>query len=134
MSTNRRYPLLPACLVLLVALGIPPASAATFPGNARVEVADSSGGLSWNPAANVLTVQCWFKLAVPSGTNLTENMTILVNRRTGTPANPHAFLIQYNFQTGNVEFSARGSGAFTNALIVRPYLDRWYHVAVVRQG
>ncbi len=110
------------------------APAAIFPGNARLEVADSTGALSWNPSANALTVQCWFKISIPSGTNLTENMTILVNRRTGTQANPHAFLIQYNLQTGNLEFSARGSGAFTNALISRPYLDRWYHVAVVRQG
>lgn len=110
------------------------APAVNFPGNARLEVPDSSGGLTWNPSANALTVQCWFKISIPTGTNLTENMTILADRRTGTQANPHAFLIQYNLQTGNVEFSARGSGAFTNALISRPYLDRWYHVAVVRQG
>ena len=124
-----------ACLLLsgfwLLTL---PVNAAIFPGNARLEVSDSSGGLSWSPSASAMMVQCWFKIAIPSATNLTENMTILVNRRTGTQADPHAFLIQYNIESGNVEFSARGSGAFTNALIARPYLERWYHVAVVRQG
>jgi RHS repeat-associated protein len=109
-------------------------NAAIFSGNVRLEVTDPTGGLSWNSSANAMMVQCWFKISIPSGTNLTENMTILVNRRTGTQADPHAFLIQYNLQSGNVEFSARGSGAFTNALIARPYLERWYHVAVVRQG
>lgn len=132
MSGNgNRWWHIAAGVAFMFALSAP---AVIFPGNARLEVPDSSGGLSWNPSANALTIQCWFKISIPSGTNLTENMTILADRRTGTQANPHAYLIQYNLQTGNVEFSARGSGAFTNALIARPYLDRWYHVAVVRQG
>lgn len=109
-------------------------SAATFSGNARLEVADSTGGLSWNPTANALTVECWFKISIPSGTNLTENMTILVNRRGGSQSDPHGYLIYFNIFTGDVEFSTRGSGTYTNTLISRPYLDRWYHVAVVRQG
>ena len=108
--------------------------AATFPGNARLEVTDSTGGLSWNSSANAMMVQCWFKISIPSGTNLTDNMTILVNRRTGSQSDAHAYLIQFNILSGNVEFSARGSGFYTNTLISRPYLERWYHLAIVRQG
>ena len=108
--------------------------AATFSGNARVEVADSTGGLSWNTGNNVLSVSCWFKMVIPSGTNLTEDMTILVNRRGGTPSDAHAFRIFFNINSGNIEFTARGANGYTNVLIERPYLERWYHVAVVREG
>ena len=72
--------------------------AATFSGNARVEVADSTGGLSWNGSA--LSVACWFKISIPSGTNLTENMTILVNRRTGNDSSAYAYLMQFNISSG----------------------------------
>lgn len=108
--------------------------AGNFSGAARLEVSDPTAALSWNSTANALSVQCWFKFSIPSGTNLTDNMTILVNRRSGSQSDPHAYLIFFNIYTGNVEFSARGSGLYTNTLITRPYLDRWYHVAVVRQG
>ena len=110
------------------------ACAGNFSGSARLEVADPTGALSWNPSANALTVQCWFKLSVPSGTNLTENLTILANRRGGSTNDAHAFLIEYDIYTGNVEFSSRGSGFRRFPLVKRPFLDRWYHVAVVRQG
>ena len=106
--------------------------AVTFAGNSRVEVTDPTGALSWNGTA--LSVQCWFKISIPSGTTLTDNLTILVNRRSGSQSDAHAYAIYFNIFSGNVEFSARGSDAYTNTLIVRPYLDRWYHVAVVRQG
>ena len=118
----------------LLACFILSARAGGFSGTARLEVTDPTGALSWGTNANGLTVQCWFKFSVPSGTNLTENMTILVNRRGGSQSDPHAYLLYYNILTGSVEFSARGSGLYTNTLIVRPYLDRWYHVAVVRQA
>ncbi|MEK7678326.1 MAG: LamG-like jellyroll fold domain-containing protein, partial [Verrucomicrobiota bacterium] len=37
--------------------------------------------------------------------------------------------------SGNVEFSTKGtSGTYASTLIERPYLERWYHVAVVRQS
>ncbi len=125
-----RVSLLFSVLLLPICVG----HAALFPGNARLEVTDSTGGLSWNSSANAMIVQCWFKISIPSGTNLTENMTILVNRLTGSQADAHAYLIQFNINTGNIEFSARGTGLYTNTLIARPYLERWYHVAVVRQG
>jgi len=108
--------------------------AGNFSGTSRLEVSDTTGALSWNTSANALSVQCWFKFSIPSGTNLTDNMTILVNRRSGSQSDPHAYLIYFNIFTGNVEFSARGSGVYTNTLITRPYLDRWYHVTVVRQN
>ncbi|MBI4327377.1 MAG: hypothetical protein HY674_19250 [Chloroflexi bacterium] len=109
--------------------------AASFAGNARLEVNDPSGGLSWSPASDALTVQVWFKITVPSGTLISEDMTILVNRKSGTASDPHAFLIHFDFAAGDVKFSTRGTGgAYSNTLIDRPYLDRWYHVAVVRQG
>ena len=113
--------------------------AAGFPGTAHLQATDAAGELSWNPPArtpvpNALTVSCWFKISVPSGVNITENMTILVNRRTGDENSPFAYLIQFNASTGNVEFSAHGTGTYTRSLVDRPYLDRWYHVAVVRSG
>jgi len=108
--------------------------AATFLGNSRLEVADPTGGLSWNSAGSELTVQCWFKLSIPTGTNLTENMTILSNRRGGSTNDAHAYLIEFDIFTGSVEFSTRGSAYRRFTLVERPFLERWYHVAVVRQG
>ena len=62
-------------------------------------------------------------------------MTILVDKQEGAESDPHSYLVQFNIQTGNIEFSARGNaGVFTSTLIERPYLERWYHVAVVRSG
>ena len=88
-------------LASIVWLLLSPAQAGIFRGNARLEVTDSSGGLSWNSSANAMIVQCWFKVSIPSGTNLTDNMTILVNRLTGSQSDPHAYLIQFNINTGN---------------------------------
>jgi len=124
-----------AATILILLAGIGFASAATFTNNARIEIADPTGALSWNTANNALSVSCWFKLAIPTDAALTENMTVLVNRRGGAQSDTHGYLIQFNIFTGNMEFSARGSsGIYTNTLIERPYLDRWYHVAVVREG
>lgn len=109
------------------------ALSATLPGSARIEIDDPTGGLGWNSTNQTMTVQCWFKLSVPSGTTLTTNMTILVNRRTGNESSPSAFLIRYNVNNGKVEYLARGtSGAYTNTLIGEPYLERWYQVAITR--
>ena len=111
------------------------ASAANFPGTAYLNASDPTGALSWNTGTAAMTVECWFKISIPSGTNLTDKMTILVNRQNGTQSDPHGYLIWFNIATGNVEFSCRGSlGIYTNTLIARPYVERWYQVAVVRQG
>ena len=94
--------------------------AATFPGNADLTVSDPSGALSWNSANNALTVQCWFKISIPSGTNLTQNMVILVNGTSGSESQ-YAYLVRFNISNGNVEFvSQGGSGNYTNTLIQLP--------------
>jgi len=109
--------------------------AAGFKGNGYLTTSDSSAALGWNPTTSALTVECWFKISIPSGTNLTDNMTILVNRQSGSQSDIHGYLIWFNIATGNVEFSCRGnSGPYTNVLITRPYVERWYHVAVVRSS
>jgi len=123
--------------VALALLAPAVSQAASFNGNARVEIADSSGGLSWVPANGYITVECWFKISVASGQSISQDMTILVDRRTGTESTvPYAYLIKYNVTSGRIEFLTRNAtttyGPFV--LIQRPYLDRWYHVAVVRQG
>ena len=108
--------------------------AATFPGSADLTVPDPSGALSWNSGNAALTVQCWFKISIPSGTNLTQNMTILVNGNSGSESQ-YAYLVRFNISNGNVEFVAQGgSGSYTNTLIQLPYLERWYHLAIVQQG
>ena len=73
--------------------------AASFDGNSRVEITDSSGGLSWVQANNALTVECWFRISIPSGTSISQNMTILVDRKTGSETDPYAYLIQFNVNT-----------------------------------
>ena len=128
------------CLFALAVAGtfvlpIMPARAATFPGTAYLNASDPTGALSWNTGTAAMTVECWFKISIPSGTNLTDNMTILVNRNNGDQTSSHGYLIWFNINTGNVEFSCRGSlGIYTNTLITRPYVERWYEVAVVRQN
>ena len=108
--------------------------AATFPGNASILANDSTNALSANPANNALTVSCWFRISIPSSTNLTENMVILMDRTDGNIGANYSYLVQFNIFNGNVEFLANGSsGAITNTLISHPYLERWYHVAVARQ-
>ncbi|MDB6174133.1 MAG: hypothetical protein JWL59_3444 [Chthoniobacteraceae bacterium] len=115
------------------------ARAATFSDKAsdtvRIEIADTNGDLSWKTSANAFTVMAWVKISIPSGTLLSENMTILANRKTGDWTQPHAWRFYFNISTGNLEFSAQGTAALAPIVLVeRPYLDRWYHLAVVRSG
>ena len=134
IPANSRRWCFAACLTVLAGLPIR-LPAASFPGKARVEVQDPSGGLSWSNSISALTVECWFKISIPSGTSISDHMTILVNRRTGTENDPSAYWIRFNPWSGNVECVTRGSSiGYTNTLIQRPYLDRWYHVAVVRSA
>ena len=109
------------------------AVAATFSGNAQV-YSGANSALTWDAGSSALSVSCWFKLVIPSGTNLTEDMTILVNQHGYAPNGSFAYLVRFNIGSGNIEFVTRGSLGFTNVLIERPYLERWYHVAVVRSG
>lgn len=108
--------------------------AASFPGNARLEVNDPNGALSWNNTNRAMLVQCWFKISVPSGTEIKEDMVIVANRKTGTLSDTHAYAIYFNARAGTIDFSAKGDkDSITRVLVERPYLDRWYHVAVFRQ-
>lgn len=137
MCLPMKTSLLIPCLLVLPLVSRLHAADFTDPGtDPRVEIADTTGGLSWVPANNALTVSCWFKLSVPSNVSLTQNMLIAVDRRTGSETDPHAYLIQWNINTGRVEFSARGTnGALAPQVLVdHPLLERWYHVAVVRSG
>ncbi|MBM3884138.1 MAG: hypothetical protein FJ387_31270, partial [Verrucomicrobia bacterium] len=103
-----------------------------FPGNAWLRA--GCWFLTWEPSANALTVSCWFKLSVPSGTTLSQNLTILTDREAHESAY-FAYWIEFELGSGDVVFSTAGrSGTYRNTLIDRPYLDRWYHVAVVRSG
>ena len=135
-----------AAIASIASLGFALGSrAATFPSgsgdNARIEVTDSTGGLSRNPAAitpapNALTVSLRVKISIPSGVTLAKDMTMLANRRTGDWTQPHAYRFYFNLTTGAIEFSARGAGGLQAVarLVDRPYLDRWYHLAVVRSS
>ena len=109
--------------------------AAVFPGNASIQVTDPNSALSWNTTTNSMAVSCWFKLTIPSDVTLTEDMAILVNRTAGTSLDTHAYAIYLNYITGQIEFSSKGAASEApKTLIAHPYLDRWYHVAVVRDG
>jgi RHS repeat-associated protein len=111
----------------------PATRAATFHGNADLTISDPTGALSWNSGNSALSVQCWFKISIPTGTNLTQNMVILVNGTSGSESQ-YAYLVRFNISNGNVEFLSQGSsGNYTNTLIQLPYLDRWYHLAIVGQ-
>ena len=117
------------CLLVSAASGF----SATFPGNAVITIPDPSGSLSWNSGAGAMLVQCWFKLSVPSGTALANNMTILVNGTSGSEST-FAYLVRFNITSGNVEFVTQGSSGVTNIILIQqPYLERWYHLAIARQ-
>jgi YD repeat-containing protein len=108
-------------------------SAATFTNSASIKVDDPTGALT--SASGPFTVSCWFRMSIPSGVTLTDNMTILMDRSDGNESANFAYLIRFNAWSGNVEFVTHGSsGSYTNVLIQRPYLERWYHVAIVRSG
>lgn len=115
-------------------------SAATFDGAARLSVTDTTQSLTWHAASNALTVSCWVKFSIPTGVNVTENMMILVDRNTGTWSSNqlvenHAYAIYWSSTTGNIEFSTRGPGGYySKSLVQSPFLERWYHLAVVRSG
>ncbi len=123
-----------ATIALGLFAGASSSRSATFPGSARVEINDLTGSLSCSNAANAMTISCWFRISVPSGVTLVNNMVILANGKDGNEAGTYSYLLQYNVSNGNVEFRAKGaSGSYVKTNVIeRPYLDRWYHVAVVR--
>lgn len=108
------------------------ASAATFTNNASIKVDDPNNALT--STSGVFTVSCWFRIAIPSSFTLNEPMLILMDRSDGNESANHSFLLRLN-TAAEVEFVTHGSGgSFTKTIIQRPYLERWYHVAVTRDG
>ena len=107
--------------------------AATFSGSASI-AAGGGSSLSASVANNAITVSCWFRMVIPTGTNLTENMVILMDRSDGDLNSTFSYLIQFNIDNGSIEFLTRGaSGAYTNTLVARPYAGR-SHPGGVHQG
>lgn len=112
-----------------------PLLAATFTNAACVTAPDPAGELTWSSTTRALTISCWIRISIPSSMPVTNDMTILANRQDGDENSPSAYLLRFNANNGNVEFLTRGtSDAFTGKLIERPYLERWYHLAVKRAG
>lgn len=130
-----------AATIALLAVGLaahlscPALRAVTFTNNSRIQISDSTQSLTWNSDVGALSVLCWFKLSVPTGVIPPDYMTILVNPSGSSTNEAHAYNIYFNHLNGNVEFTARGdAGLYRRTLIERPYLDRWYHVAISRAG
>jgi hypothetical protein len=123
------------CLLVLSLCPFLPCSAATFTNNACVTAKDSGEDLIWSGTTRALTVSCWCRISIPSSTTISSDMTILVNRQDGDENSPFSYLLRFNASNGNVEFLTRGaSDGFTSKRIERPYLERWYHLAVKRAG
>ncbi len=116
-------------------LGGMQSSGAVFNGTSRASTGDSSNAFSGG-TNNGLTVSCWFKMSIPSSVTLSKDMVILSNRQNSTAGGNFAFEIKFNINTGNLEFQARGASALLTAqtLISQPFLERWYLVAVTREG
>ncbi|MBL9146095.1 MAG: hypothetical protein JNM99_20605 [Verrucomicrobiaceae bacterium] len=114
------------------------AHAATFNGSSYASTTDTTGGLSWNNASGqkALTISCWFKISLPNGGTISQPMVIMSNTGSSwngtTFSSNHAYAIYLSPTTGNVDISIKGAGGtFTKSVIQSPYLERWYHVAVV---
>lgn len=107
--------------------------AASFTNLACIKADDPAGALT--ATGGVFTASCWFRISMPSSLNLTTNMVILMDRSDGNESATFSYLLRYNFANGRVEFVTKGTGdTYTRTLIERPYLERWYHVAVTRNG
>ncbi len=109
------------------------ALAATFTNNASIKADDSSNSLT--ATGGVFSASCWFRISIPSSLTLTTNMLILMDRSDGNESANYSYLIRYNAANGNIEFITKGNlNTYTRTLIAQPYLERWYHVAVTRNG
>jgi len=107
--------------------------ASTFTNNASIKADDSSNSLT--ATGGVFSASCWFRISIPSSLTLTTNMVILMDRSDGNESAHFSYLLHYNIANGNVEFVTKGNlNTYTRPLIVQPHLERWYHVAVTRNG
>ena len=107
---------------------------ATFTNNASIQVtSDPSSSLT--STSGVFTVSCWFRISIPSSATISDNLNILMDRSDGNEASTFSYLLRYNFTNNAVEFVTQDASApHSKTLISNPYLQRWYHVAVVRSG
>jgi RHS repeat-associated protein len=119
-----------ACFWLL--LFAQPIQAATFSGNASIAV-PTDPAQSLTSTSGVFTVSCWFKLYVPSSLTVNENLTIAMDRADGNESAPYSYLLRINASNGALEFLTRDATTTTTlSLLNGLYVNRWYHVAVVR--
>jgi RHS repeat-associated protein len=129
----KRVSILAAALVLF-AFAASVSFGATFTNNASIQVtSDPSGSLT--SASGIFTVSCWFRISVPSSATISDNMDILMDRSDGNEGANFSYLLRYNYINNAVEFVTKGSSAsYSRSLIQNPYLERWYHVAVIHSG
>lgn len=122
-------------LGLVACLIAPTAYSATFTNNASIQVtSDSTSSLT--STTGTFTVSCWFRMSIPSGVTLNDNMTILMDRSDGNESSTFSYLFRYNYTNGAIEFVTHGTSGqpYSKTLIQNPYLERWYHIAMVRSG
>ncbi len=107
---------------------------ATFTNNASLQISDPTSSLT--ATGTTFTASCWFRISIPSGQTLSDNMDILMDRADGNESATYSYLIRYNFSDGAVEFVTGGSSGPSTpiTLIQNPFLERRYHVAVARSG
>lgn len=108
------------------------AHAATF-SNAWLTVGKEAR--DFTPTNINFTVSFWMRIAIPSSEELNNPLTILMDRADGNEASNFAYLFRYDPYKTTVEFMISGStGTDSIPLITKPYMERWYHLAVARQG
>ena len=118
----------------LWSVAVAPSPAATFSGNASV-VVPSDPDRSLTSTTGVYTVSCWFKLSVPSSLTLTQHLTIAMDSAAGNESAPYSYLLRINWTNGALEFLTRDASTTTTLqLLSGLFVQRWYHVAVVRNG
>ena len=105
LTMNFLRPALRCFLVTLLLAA--PTRAATFPGNARLTIADSTDrALTWHNPTQALTVSFWLKIT-PGDAALTSNMIVVADRADGTWSGSqltqnHACAVYLDSGTGKV--------------------------------
>ena len=118
-------------IAVLLFFDVMSATGATFTNNASIQLGDPGNSLT--STNGIFTVACWFRISIPSSLTLADNMDLLMDRTDGNEAANFSYLLRYNITNNTIEFTTHGSaGSYTKTLIQSPYLERWYHVAVIR--
>ena len=86
-----------AILTACVVMAMLPSHAALFSGSASISANDGTGALSATSANNYgQTMSCWFRISIPSSTNLTDNMTVLMDRSDGNENANYSYEVRFN--------------------------------------